>query len=179
MGIKHPDSYFAATMGTNYKLFMPAIPFELKENLNQEWVNEQVQFFSAFLSSGITNEEIQIRDNTTRVGLAEPSTLQPVRSILYTYEIALNYTPLRAINSSSFFAFYLPFFILCFALSKRNKNNRTRILLCLMPSALLVASIIVGPVILGRYCLPALLTGVLIFSLPWIMKQKIALTKHK
>ena len=59
------------------------------------------------------------------------------------------------------------------------KNNRTRILLCLIPSALLVASIIVGPVILGRYCLPALLTGVLIFSLPWIMKQRMALTKHK
>ena len=179
MGTKHPDSYFAATMGTNYKLFMPAIPFELKENLNQEWVDEQVQFFSAFLSSGITNEEIQIRDNTTRVGLTEPSTLQPLRGILYTYEIALNYTPLRVINSPSFFAFYLPFFILCFALSKRNKNSRTRILLCLTPSALLVASIIVGPVILGRYCLPALLTGVLIFSLPWIMKQRMALTKHK
>lgn len=155
---------------TNYHLFTPVVPFQLKENLDQTWVDEQVSFFSQFLSNNLSSEEIQSRDAQTREGIAETAALSPVRSALYTYEKIINYTPLRIVNSPSFFAFYIPSLLLCFALNKMPKAFRIRLLLALIPSFLILASIIVGPLALSRYCITGLFAAILIASLPWIMK---------
>ena len=171
MGFKHPDAYLTSLMGTNYNLFTPVVPFQLKENLNQDWVNEQVAFFSQFLSNNITPEEAQTRNAKTAEGLSELHIFEPIRSILYTYEKILNYTPLRFVNSPSFFAFYLPLFMICFALSKKAKETRKQMLSALIPSLLIIVSIILGPLVLSRYCIAGLFTAILIASLPWILKR--------
>lgn len=170
MGFRHPDSYLISVIGTNYNLFTPVVPFQLKGNLDQTWVDEQVTFFSQFLSNNLVSEEIQKRDTQTREGIAEATALCPVRSALYTYEKIINYTPLRIVNSPSFFAFYIPLLLLCFSLNKIPRAFRIRLLLALIPSFLVLASIIVGPLALSRYCITGLFTVMLIASLPWIMK---------
>lgn len=178
MGIKHPDSYLVATMGTNYRIFTPVVPFQLKEDLDQSWVDEQVSFFSQFLSEGIDSNDAQLRDSKTTEGLAEPESLEPIRNVVYTYEKILNYTPIRFLNSPAFFVFYVPLFILCFALSKYAKNNRSKMLLALIPSFLVIASIIAGPLVLDRYCLPGLFIVALVISLPWILISKESTVAH-
>lgn len=178
MAIKHPDSYLIATMGTNYRIFTPVIPFQLKEDLDQSWVDEQVSFFSRFLSEGIDNNDVQLRDLKTAEGLAEPESLEPIRNVVYTYEKILNYTPIRFLNSPAFFVFYIPLFILCFALSKYAKHNRSKMLLALIPSFLVIASIIARPLVLDRYCLPGLFIAALVISLPWILISKESKAAH-
>lgn len=178
MGFRHPDSYLVSVIGTNYNLFTPVVPFQLRENLDQAWVDEQVSFFSQFLSNDLASEEIQSRDAQTREGIAESTALSPVRSVLYTYEKIINYTPLRIVNSPSFFAFYLPLLLLCFALNKTPGVSKTRLLLALIPSLLILASIIVGPLVLSRYCITGLFAAILIASLPWIMKTNSSDSSH-
>lgn len=158
--------------------WLPWIIAHYPGSLDQSWVDEQVSFFSQFLSEGIDSNEAQLRDSKTTEGLAEPESLEPIRNVVYTYEKILNYTPIRFLNSPAFFVFYFPFFILCFALSKYAKNNRSKMLLALIPSFLIIASIIAGPLVLDRYCLPGLFIAALVISLPWIFISKESKVTH-
>ncbi len=170
MGLKHPLTYATATLGTNEALFLPLVPYTLKDNFSTDLVDENVRFFTAFTSGGLSAEEVTQRSAITAEGLTRFSGLDGVHSVMATYEKAINYTPLRVLNSPSFMAFYIPLLLGCFLLSFRSRGlHRWRIALALIPAFLLVASLVVGPLVLARYCIPAAYVMPLLVALPWIM----------
>lgn len=61
--------------------------------------------------------------------------------------------------------------MICFAISKKAKGMQKEMLLALIPSLLIIVSIILGPLVLSRYCIAGLFTAILIASLPWILKR--------
>lgn len=171
MGLQHPLAYSAATMGTNMQLFLPFKPFALNENIDQAWVDDNVTVFSGYTQDGLSEAMVQERIQTTREGIAAFSAMAPARTLLHRYETMLNYTPLRFINSPSFMVFLLPFFMLCFCLSRWHPRQRAAFLIALVPFILLFLSIVVGPMVLARYCMPSAIGAILALFLPWILKE--------
>lgn len=169
MGLQHPLAYCTATMGTNMQLFLPFKPLALNENIDQAWVDDKVTVFSGYTQDGLDESAVRERIETTREGIAAFDAMAPGRTLLHKYEAALNFTPLRFINSPSFMVFLLPFFMFCFCLGRRHARQKAAFLIALAPLFLLFLSIVVGPMVLARYCMPSAMAAVLILFLPWIL----------
>lgn len=170
MGLQHPLAYSTATMGTNMQLFLPFKPFALNENINQAWVDDNVTVFSGYTQDGLPEVAVRERIETTREGIAAFGAMAPARTLLHRYETALNYTPLRFINSPSFMVFLLPFFMFCFCLSRWYPRQKSAFLIALVPFFLLFLSIVVGPMVLARYCMPSAMAAIPVLFLPWIFR---------
>lgn len=171
MGLQHPLIYSTATMGTNMQLFLPFKPFALNESIDQTWVNDNVTVFSRYTQDGLDEAAVRERIEMTREGIAAFNAMAPVRTILHKYETVLNYTPLRFINSPSFMVFLLPFFMFCFCLSRWRLKQKIAFLIALAPFFLFFLSIVVGPMVLTRYCMPSAMGAVLVVFLPWILNE--------
>lgn len=169
MGLRHPGAYATATLGTNLKLFDMA-PFNVEVGSDPAWVEENVEFFSQFLHDGLTEEEIAERDEVTQEGIAEWPGLAWLREVLDGYAAAFRMPPLLLVNAPALMQFYLPFLCACCIVSPLFKGARGAVFVAVVPWALIVASIIVGPMTLDRYFITGLWGFPLLLVLPMVCR---------
>lgn len=179
LGLRHPLTYFEAALDTDVGLYSPAYVFETKNDMSQTWLDDVKIFFVRSIETGLVDEAHATGDarsndeimwdfaTETTEGMSTLSQVVPLEKAVNVYERVLAKTPLRLFESTAFMGLWVPLLVLCYALRKRARDIR-RLAVCLIPSLVLMLTLMVSPTTVPRYYAPAAYVAPLLLALPFV-----------
>lgn len=177
MGLRHPDVYAAATFINCNDLFLVGSPIQAKSDTNYEWTHELGLFFSTIslpddgYDKTYESPSIIASADSITEGLVEFSALDGMRQTMNAYESALNDSVVGVLFSRSSLALWLPLFIFLFLLMSTTVSSR-RSAIAIFPQLLFALTLLAGPLVLSRYCLPAAYVFPLMAMMPYVLGNR-------
>ena len=132
-GLKHPETYFRATMNQNYPMFCPF-------SFDRQWYNRTESSNHIHISEPLGLRDYEFGNN--------------VQTLLSRYDTVFNSIPLIRLFSSSAFYTLLTLLLCIFALHERNRN----FLLVSLPGLIHLLIVFAAPLVETRYMFPVMYT---------------------
>lgn len=162
LGLKHPDTYFAAWLGTSANWFSLTNPISFGHDSGVEYFDEgHIEMWRGFFNSSVEADTFLSTLNFQRLEAFEP--LHDLLEVFDSIQAGI-----YAISSYGLYASLLPVLLMAYAAISRN----VKLVITSVVSFALLASFIMGPIALYWYSIPAVFITPLILSLPYIFSNR-------
>lgn len=162
LGLKHPDTYFAAWLGISANWFSLTNPISFGHDSGIEYFDEgHIEMWRGFFDSSEEADAFLSTLNFQRLDFFEP-----LHNLLEMIDSAQ--AKFYAISSYGLYASLLPIILMSYAIMSKNIH----LVITSVVSFALLASFVLGPIALYWYAIPAVFITPLMLSLPFLFPSR-------